>query len=209
MRSLQLGCGPRVAEIRHWADPAPASHHFEEAGQPWRALSFQTPERAEFHLRGLIRDADALRQLRAFLTVDGMDISRLGDAKVMTALATLVSRNRLVVYELGAPTSSLPRQGNQIPVATPLPALSAPLTPPPAAGARSPSTKGLSDAAPEESALEDIDQDAQAAGLRAAAVEGVPFCAICEKARRDARARPQGQGAAPAASNSPQQSLAA
>ena len=45
-----------------------------------------------------------------------------------------------------------------------------------------------SPSAVEESFVASIDQDAQATVLKAAAVHGVPFCEVCEKAKQAKKA---------------------
>lgn len=140
---------------------------------------------AEFQLTRLGRDSDTLSCLRGLLVPYQHDLFRLRDAQVVTAVASLLAQQRLVLYEGTRALQTIGSAG-AAPVAKAPPRL-APTAPPPRAGARAPSPPPA--VAPQaDTGLEDVAQDEQAATLIAAAREGVPFCEICEKARLAAQA---------------------
>lgn len=145
----------------------------------WECVPLRTRADAEFHLRGLMRGSDAVRALRHLLAGERVDVSRLADAVVIADVAVLLARGRLVLHEVNRHlerriTHVGKGHGEGVPSASPAPAASPRrASPPPSPVAP------LSD--PE---LDEMNQDAQAATLRAAARGAVPFCEVCAKAAR-------------------------
>lgn len=159
-------------ELRHWTlaptGPAPA----------WPR-----------DLRALARGQGVLQSLRTLLADEGsMDVCRLNDDQVVARVESLLGRRRLVLLEPASPAPSparldgAPTPAVEPPAALPAAVMGRParvVAPAPVETAAAPRTT------PD---FAQVDQDMQAAILRAAARAAVPLCEVCERMARDALA---------------------
>ena len=155
---------------------------------PWRPASVRDARRVTEALLAPSVPGFLLRELVA--RDGGTALARMSEHEVAERVAQLLGSRRglLVERTLAAPASASASAQASAPASAPVPARTAEARPPPpvpqaprppaAAPAPAPAAPP---AAPDFAAAQ---QDQQAAALRLAAVSGVPFCAVCEQARR-------------------------
>lgn len=158
------------------------------ANNAWRALS-QTDT---FGVRSLLRefvfgDHDC-RKLRELInSICNMSALRLSNEQVIDAVAEMVATRQLQMLEKTSQGDSNARRHVMRPASanyTPSESASTP--------AQLRQQTSLADMPPapaqpsaiEENFVANVNQDIQATTLKAAAVNGVPFCEVCEKARQ-------------------------
>jgi hypothetical protein len=190
MDSIRWGEGWQAVELSPWwldsnATPAPRQDYL------WQAVQVT----GQVHARGLIGDATAhVAALRAALESGSTDLSRYNDSRILDHVATLLADGQFVLrrkvltaeaamipVQIGpAPRKVAGGQANEASVKSVIkPAFAVPQRAAPAPVEQAPAP--VSD-------FESVDQDLQAAVLVQAAVDGVPFCAVCEKAKREREA---------------------
>jgi hypothetical protein len=193
-RSAEFQPSARSAEFR----PSPRGAEFQtsprSAGEfHWQAQSFRNVDDARQTLSRIVRWPDDLTKIRSLVVVDGwIAANRLSDHQVLDrAAALLVQRQvvlaRKVVGALPGKKDEEKEKERPRPSMSSGPALSPSMLIAREAQARSPLP--APSAPPVEADLPAIDQDAQAAVLRHAAADGVPFCEECEKLKREEAAR--------------------
>jgi len=190
----------RLALHRKWTLPTDLSHG-QKARDPstdWKRVHFRMTDDAR---RALGFGTDQIWKLRRLLAPDCYNLRCMTDAQVMEQAAVMLARGELALFELVATVAAKH---------SPASAAAAVSTSTARATAR-PTRKPRAErvverprpAKPPEPATstyqpkpESFDQDAQAATLRLAAVNGTPFCEVCEK-RKGGRVEPRSrQGAA-------------
>jgi hypothetical protein len=197
-RSAEFQTSPRSAEFR----PSPRGAEFQtsprSAGEfHWQAQSFRNVDDARQTLSRIVRWPDDMTKIRSLVVVDGwIAANRLSDHQVLDRAAALLAQRQVVLARKVA--GALPGKKDEEkekerprPSMSSGPALSPSMLIAREAQARSPLP--APSAPPVEADLPAIDQDAQAAVLRQAAADGVPFCEECEKLKREKAAR-AGQG---------------
>jgi hypothetical protein len=190
MKSVRWGEGWQAVELSPWwldcnAAPAPNQDY------QWQAVQVT----GQAHARSLIGDAgDHVASLRAALEAGSTNLSRFNDSQILEHVAALLADGAYVLQRkvLTAEAAMMPVQIGPAPKKV-------------AAGqANDASVKSVIKAAfamPQRAAavaaeaapapvsdFESVDQDLQAAALVQAAVDGVPFCEVCEKAKREREA---------------------
>lgn len=133
-------------------------------------------------LRMLAGAGDGRRQLRQLLAgMDHIDVSRLSDAHLVDLIAGMVSSSHLTMYERVLTDEAQARYGIHQRVGARYIGAEPAMTP---SQRSTRSDVPLSTPAPTEEALPEsgLAQDTQAAMLKAAARQGVPFCEVCAKA---------------------------
>jgi hypothetical protein len=194
MNYVRWGHGGRELEIHRWW--CPASALAIEPGvlvqdYEWAPVSFD----GVFHARHFLQTHEGqVHKLRLMLAFDGAcDVSRQSDYQILDRVAA-----RLAQREWALAKKVLTEEAKQryVPRGAPLPlaAASSAISP----SRLKPRQDEASAVAPAviEPEFKPVDQDAQAATLRLAAVDGVPFCAVCEQARREREALTRLQEAA-------------
>jgi hypothetical protein len=195
MNSIRWGEGWQAVELSPWwldsnAAPAP-KQDFE-----WQAVTVT----GQVHARGLIGDAYAhVPALRAALEAGSTDLSRCNDSQILEHVARLLADGAFVLQRkvLTAEAAMIPVQIGPAPAKVAAgaageasvksvikPAFAVPQRSAPAPAEQAPAP--VSDFA-------SVDQDAQAAVLVQAAADGVPFCEVCEKAKREREAAQKAQ----------------
>ncbi|MBI5255923.1 MAG: hypothetical protein HY855_05445 [Burkholderiales bacterium] len=157
----------------------PARHASAREPRRWRACPLQA--RGDERLLQRLRACPPALLRRLIDGSAGWALHRLSDAQVVEAAAEQVCRGALVLFEAERPRQDAPAAG-QAPVhaaATGPRFTPAMLRPAPAAAAAEPEAVVVD-------LLAHIDQARQAAVLRAASQQGVPFCAECERRRQAA-----------------------
>jgi hypothetical protein len=148
----------------------------------WETLPCRGPEQARRYLNGLLNEVGLVGQLRHLLAMESkLPVSRLNDAQVLDAVATLLADRHWVVRQKALTTAARIKNAQRQASA----ASGTDSTP-----AVSPSRlRGPTEAAPAtqaapapEADFAHIDHDAQAATLAMAAKQGVPFCEMCAAA---------------------------
>jgi hypothetical protein len=198
MNTVRLGPGLELALTRQWQSAEFQSPARSAGDFRWQAQGFRTVDDARQALSRIIRWPDELTKLRSLVVVDGwIAANRLSDHQVLDRAAALLAQSRVVLARRVA--GALPGNNDETkekerprPSMSSGPALSPSMLV--AREARSKSPAPAPSAPPVEADLPAIDQDAQAAVLRQAAADGVPFCEECEKLKREQAAR-AGQGA--------------
>ena len=154
-------------------------------------------EEAIDYLRSHASDADSMYALRGLLMNEHpLDAHRFNDEQVLRAVAAQVSQRHLIVYQKALSAEARNRRTHGDNPSVGFAAGAGAVTPsslrprPPAA------PLPPSPARPEPTEPDDVDQDAQANTLRLAAVNGVPFCEMCERSKRgESRAAQERQAA--------------
>jgi hypothetical protein len=188
MSSVRCGHGWQEIEIRPWWRGPGA--------RDWLQVDIRGVDEAR---RLLGTYLPYVQSMRSLLALDaGVDVARLTDHEVLERVAVrLAQRDLLVAIKgglepgSGPPPASASSSSSATGATAPAqPTRSASAVTPSAlrSGGASPAPAVAPAAPPEDEAL---DQDAQAATLRQAAADGVPFCEVCEqlKAQRAAEAR--------------------
>jgi hypothetical protein len=194
MNHVRWGHGGRELEIHRWwcsasalaIEPGALVQDYE-----WAPVSFDGVSHARHFLQA---HDDQVHKLRQMLAFDGAgDVSRQTDHQILDRVAARLAHREWVLAKKVLTEEAKQRY---VPRGAPLPLAAA-------SSAISPSSlKPRADDAPVvateviEPEFKPVDQDAQAATLRLAAVDGVPFCAVCEQARREREALTRLQEAA-------------
>lgn len=135
-------------------------------------------------LRDCATHGEARRQMRALLSgQDHLDVSRLNDRQLVMAVATLVASGHLKVMRKALTPQALLKHGIKQMAVVKYTADTPAITPSQGTGRtfEAPPAAPLIQLEHDFSAAR-VDQDAQAATLKAAADQGVPFCEVCAKA---------------------------
>lgn len=181
MGSVTLGRGWWSVHL-HSAGQEPMATSLTDPDWTWRPLGASAMSQLRAHLRMLAGGVDGRSQLRQLLAdMDHVDVSRLSDGHLVDLVAGLLGASHLTLYERvltdeAQTRCSMPqRVGARYTAAEPA-------TTPSRLSSRSeappPRPAPIEEALPEN----DLAQDAQAATLKAAAEQGVPFCEVCAKA---------------------------
>lgn len=192
MKSIGWGYGWQALQLSPWwldsnAGASPQQEYL------WEAVKVT----GQAHARSLIGDACAhAPAIRSALEAGSTDLARLSDARLADHLATLVADGTLVLqykvttadaakagFQIGpAPKKAAGGAGNDATVKSVIqPAFAMPQR-------AAPAPAPAEEAAPAGD-FDSVDQDLQAAALVQAAVDGVPFCEVCEKAKRERAAK--------------------
>jgi hypothetical protein len=198
MNTVRLGSGLELALTPHWrsAEFQPSARGADEFH--WQAQNFRSVDDARQFLRRIVRWPDDLNKVRGLAVVDGwIAANRLSDHQVLDRVAALLAQRRLVLARkvagaISGKKDEAKEKERPRPSMSSGPALSPSMLIAREARARSPLP--APSAPPVEADTPAIDQNAQAAVLRQAAADGVPFCEECEKLKREEAAR-AGQGA--------------
>ncbi len=199
MNSICWGHGWQALRISPWwrddnATPARNQDYL------WLAV----PIAGQVHARGLIGDAlPHVQDMRDALEGGSTNLARLNDGQVIDHVARMLADGQLVLLRKA-----------MTPEAALIPAQMGPMLKKEAAGAAgeasvksvisaayalpqraaAPVAAAVAEAAPAGD-FESVDQDRQAAVLQQAAADGVPFCEVCEKAKRERELAAQEDGA--------------
>jgi hypothetical protein len=187
MDFVRWGHGGRELEIHRWwrsfsaltVEPGAVTQDYE-----WAAVAFDGVSHAQHFLQGPDTPVHKLRQM---LTLDGTsDLSRQTDHQILDRVAAKLAHSEWVlgkkVLTEEARRRYVPR-GAHLPFTAESSAFSPSSLKPRADDSPAVATKVT------EPEFEAVDQDAQATTLRLAAVDGVPFCAVCEKLKREREAQ--------------------
>jgi hypothetical protein len=172
-------------EVRARHDGASVDRHETE-------VPLRQADEARSFLRRHCSRRSALGELRQLATDGRLGTSGLSDEEVLASVGRRLASGQLILVSVPVP-ASVPASGGGVEAgagaAPPMPprrpptmAPSASLLPPHPAPA-----PARVAAAPEDFA--GVEQDSQAAALEQAAASGVPFCEVCEKARKAKAAR--------------------
>jgi hypothetical protein len=189
MNTVRLGPGLELALTRQWQSaefqpPARGVGDFH-----WQAQSFRNVDDARQCLRRIVRWPDDLNKIRSLAVVDGwIAANRLSDHQVLDRVAALLAQRRVVLARkvagaISGKKDAVEEKERPRPSMSSGPALSPSMLI--AREARAKSPVPTPSAPPVEADLPAIDQAAQAAVLRQAAADGVPFCEECEKLKRE------------------------
>jgi hypothetical protein len=192
-----------MAIHRRWDVPAALSRVQAAApAKEWKTVHVRGIDDAR---RAIGFGVERAWQLRRLLASDHYSLPWMTDAQVVERVAFLLARGDLALFEHDATefgnssqettpaarNTSAPRATTPpIPLPTGQPR-DAP-APPTTAAVRQPSSAKVA----RKPAIEPFDQDAQAATLRLAAADGVPFCEICDRRKRERSAPGSHRGAA-------------
>lgn len=180
MGSVTLGRGWWSVHL-HPAGQSPTPVSTADPDWTWRPLGASAMNQLRPHLRVLAGAGDGRRQLRQLLAdMDDFDVSRLSDAHLVDLIAAMVGASRLTMYERVLTDEAQARYGIQRRVGARYSDAEPAMTP----SQRSSRSETPPSTTPTEETLPEADlaQDAQAATLKAAAEQGVPFCEVCAKA---------------------------
>lgn len=153
------------------------------------AVAIASIDQARQYLNRYAAAPAAMARLRALAAARHADISRQSDDEVLQWMARALrdglyqlNESRLTPLPGRAPGTDMA----DVPAAPAPPQRSAvreqPASPPPARVGTLPAPTPA--AAPADNELDSVDHDAQAATLVAAARDGTPFCAVCERERQ-------------------------
>jgi hypothetical protein len=182
MNSIAWGVGWQAVQLSPWWLDYHAATSPDQQYQ-WQPVPISGAEHARDLLYAAGADAPVLRDA---LDAASTDLTRLPDSAIVEHVASLVADGQLVLLRkvLTPEAAKIPTQYGPVMVresdsAGPESSVKNVIK---AAYAVAP--RAVSTAPPVEvSDFISVDQDLQAAALRAAAVNGTPFCEVCEKAR--------------------------
>lgn len=183
MNALRLGHALHPLEIhRRWEIPASSAQSQGQGGLrvDWKRVEIRGLDDAR---HAIAHGGDQAEKWRNFLGHDCYNLSRMSDAEVMKQVAVMLCRGALVLFEqiMTDPVRYSLRNAIAEPKAS-------------GVNAMTPSTCRVraeepAEQAPvplcEEATFLQHDQDAQAATLELAALNGIPFCEICNKLKRE------------------------
>jgi hypothetical protein len=191
MVSIRWGHGPAEMAIQRWGQMPNSLPHMSAGQDPnyeWAHIEVCGLDHGRSLLRhGLgLEQAQALRQL---LTGEAeADVWRLSDHQVIDRVAYKLAQSRWILFKLVLTAAARAKYvWRNTPGQHAIRDQAASTVHVKARQADAPPRQLA--AAAVESDFESVDQDAQAATLRLAAVNGVPFCAVCERARLAREAR--------------------
>jgi hypothetical protein len=175
----------------NWRYPA-QSHLVDTTDGVWNVLSHADAYGIGRLVRDLVSGDQHCHQLRDLLGGTGSTgVWRLSNEQVIDAVVEMVAARRLLVLEKSRRSDRNVTQSGTA-AATAQHRSSEPASTP-AQLMQRPSMADVQPAHEQPSAVEEnfvasINQDAQAATLKAAAAHGVPFCEVCEKAKQARKA---------------------
>jgi len=188
--SVLLQKWPNTIEIRRWYEASEIYGYSQTAGISFPPLEgardcvmFFSREDAVAYLRRIPLRQDDISRLRSLLAGEFWGVYRLSDHEVIDQVAVRLAQRTLSLVETAVRQESVSYSAVPEPRRQEMP--QRPTPQPPRVGTPSPAP---SQPPPEANPLDEIDHDAQAVTLEAAAQGGVPFCAECEKARRNREA---------------------